>query len=149
MAEAPELGGAGLYSTVGDYMKFIRMILNNGSADGTRVLLSETVAEMSVNQMGDNRVCKLMTAMPECSADAEFFPEMEKTWGLSFMINTEQAPTGRAAGSLAWAGLANSFYWIDATNGIGGVYLTQILPFGDKKSLTLYQEFERTVYENC
>ena len=48
-------------------------------ADGTRVLLSETVAEMSVNQMGDNRGCKLMTAMPEFSADAEFFPEMEKT----------------------------------------------------------------------
>ena len=143
-----ELGGAGLYSTVGDYTKFIRMILSKGSADGTQVLLAETVAEMSVNQMGECRVCKLMTAMPELSADAEFFPGMDKTWGLSFMINTEQAPTGRAAGSLAWAGLANSFYWIDAANGIGGVYLTQILPFGDKKSLTLYQEFERTVYEN-
>ena len=80
--------------------------------------------------------------------DAEFFPGMDKTWGLSFMINTEQAPTGRAAGSLAWAGLANSFYWIDVTNGIGGVYLTQILPFADKKSLSLYLDFERTVYEN-
>ena len=144
-----ELGGAGLYSTVGDYAKFIRMILNKGSIDGTQVLLPETVAEMSVNQMGNNRVCKLTTVMPELSADAEFFPGMEKTWGLSFMINTEQAPTGRAAGSLAWAGLANSFYWIDATNGIGGVYLTQILPFGDEKSLALYLEFERMVYENC
>ena len=112
------------------------------------MLLPETVAEMSVNQMGDCRVCKLTTVMPEFSADAEFFPGMDKTWGLSFMINTEQAPTGRAAGSLAWAGLANTFFWIDATNGIGGVYLTQILPFGDKKSLALYLEFERTVYEN-
>ena len=124
------------------------MILNKGTADGTRVLLPETVTEMSVNQMGDCRVRKLTTVMPEFSADAEFFPEMDKTWGLSFMINTEQAPTGRAAGSLAWAGLANSFYWIDATNGIGGVYLTQILPFCDKKSLALYLEFERTVNEN-
>ena len=143
-----EMGGGGLYSTVGDYLKFVRMILNNGSADGTQVLRPETVAEMSVNQMGDCRVCKLTTVMPEFSADAEFFPGMDKTWGLSFMINTEQAPTGRAAGSLAWAGLANSFYWIDPTNGIAGVYLTQILPFADKKSLSLYLDFERTVYEN-
>ena len=143
-----EMGGGGLYSTVGDYLKFIRMILNNGSANGTRVLRPETVADMSVNQMGDCRVRKLTTVMPELSADAEFFPGMDKTWGLSFMINTEQAQTGRAAGSLAWAGLANSFYWIDVTNGIGGVYLTQILPFADKKSLSLYLDFERTVYEN-
>lgn len=124
------------------------MILNKGGAGGRRVLQPETVAEMSVNQMGACRVCKLTTVMPEFSADAEFFPGMEKTWGLSFMINAEQAPTGRAAGSLAWAGLANSCYWIDATNGIGGVYLSQILPFGDEKSLSLYLEFERTVYEN-
>ena len=143
-----EMGGGGLYSTVGDYLKFVRMILNNGSVDGTQVLRPETVAKMSVNQMGDCRVCKLTTVMPEHSADAEFFPGMKKTWGLSFMINTEQAPTGRAAGSLAWAGLANSFFWIDATNGIGGVYLTQILPFADEKSVSLYLEFERTVYEN-
>ena len=141
-------GRGGLYSTVGDYLKFVRMILNNGSVDGTQVLRPETVAKMSVNQMGDCRVCKLTTVMPEHSADAEFFPGMKNTWGLSFMINTEQAPTGRAAGSLAWAGLANSFFWIDATNGIGGVYLTQILPFADEKSVSLYLEFERTVYEN-
>lgn len=150
MEQSPEfeMGGGGLYSTVGDFVKFIRMILNKGAAGGRRVLQPETVAEMSVNQMGACRVCKLTTVMPEFSADAEFFPGMEKTWGLSFMINTELAPTGRAAGSLAWAGLANSCYWIDATNGIGGVYLSQILPFGDEKSLSLYLEFERTVYEN-
>ena len=150
MEQSPEfeMGGAGLYATVGDYVKFIRMILNKGNAGGRRVLQPETVAEMSVNQMGDCRVCKLTTVMPEFSADADFLPGMDKTWGLSFMINAEQAPTGRAAGSLAWAGLANSFYWIDATNGIGGVYLTQILPFADEKSLSLYLEFERTVYEN-
>ena len=69
-----EMGGGGLYSTVGDYLKFIRMILNNGSAHGTRVLRPETVADMSVNQMGDCRVRKLTTVMPELSADAEFFP---------------------------------------------------------------------------
>ena len=116
--------------------------------NGARVLKPETVEMMSVNQMGDCRVCELKTVMPPYSNDAEFFPGMEKTWGLSFMINTEQAPTGRSAGSLAWAGLANSYFWIDPSRKIGGAYLTQILPFVDKKSFPLYLEFESTVYQN-
>ncbi len=150
LEQAPEfeMGGGGLYSTIGDYLRFIRMILNKGSANGNQVLQPGTVETMSRNQMGESRVCELKTAMPPYSNDAEFFPGMEKTWGLTFMINPEQAPTGRSAGSLAWAGLANSFYWIDPAKGIGGAYLTQILPFVDKKSLPLYLEMEKTVYQN-
>ena len=149
--QAPEfeMGGGGLYSTISDYAKFVRMILNEGKGDdGEAVLKPETVAMMSVNQMGDCRVQGLKTAMPPFSNDAEFFPGMPKTWGLSFMINTEQAPTGRSAGSLAWAGLANSYYWIDPTRGIGGVYATQIIPFVDKKSLPLFLDFEKAVYDS-
>lgn len=143
-----EMGGGGLYSTIGDYGKFVRMILNDGqSDDGEAVLKPDTVRTMSTNQMGDTRVAALKTAMPPYSNDAEFFPGMPKTWGLSFMINTEQAPTGRSAGSLAWAGLANSYYWIDPSRGIGGVYATQIIPFVDKKSLPLFLDFEKTVYD--
>jgi CubicO group peptidase (beta-lactamase class C family) len=73
---------------------------------------------------------------------------MPKTWGLSFMINTERAPTGRSPGSLAWAGLANTYFWIDPAAGVGGVYATQVLPFADKKALPLFFDFERTVYEH-
>jgi methyl acetate hydrolase len=142
-----EMGGGGLYCTVGDYMKFIRMILNEGTADdGTRVLRAETVRTMSQNQMGDCRVCMLPTTNPAMTLDAEFFPGQEKTWGLTFMINPQQAPTGRSAGSLAWAGLANSYYWIDPAKGIGGVFLTQILPFVDRPALGLYLDFETAVY---
>jgi methyl acetate hydrolase len=64
------------------------------------------------------------------------------------MINMEEAPTGRSAGSLAWAGLANSYYWIDPKKGVGGAYLTQILPFADKKSLALFFAFEKAVYQH-
>jgi methyl acetate hydrolase len=141
-----DMGGGGLYGTVGDYLRFVRMILNRGEADGQQVLRPETVDMMARNQMGECRVRPVKTAMPPLSNDAEFFPGMPKTWGLTFMINTEQAPTGRTAGSLAWAGLANSYYWIDPKEGIGGVYLTQILPFGDKKSLPLFFAFEKAVY---
>jgi CubicO group peptidase (beta-lactamase class C family) len=143
-----EMGGGGLYSTVGDYLKFTKMILNQGAANGSQLLKPETVELMSTNQMGDCRVCVLKTARPQVSNDAEFFPGMPKTWGLSFMINTEPAPTGRPTGSLAWAGLANSYYWIDPTTGVSGVYATQMLPFADKQSLSLFLAFETAVYRN-
>ena len=141
-----EMGGGGLYGTVQDYARFVRMILNRGRADGQQVLKPETVRMMSTNQMGECRVCLLRTAMPPLSNDAEFFPGMAKTWGLSFMINTERAPTGRNPGSLAWAGLANTYFWIDPVAGIGGVYATQVLPFADQKALPLFFAFEKTVY---
>jgi methyl acetate hydrolase len=148
--QAPEfeMGGGGLYSTVRDYAKFVRMILNGGRADGQQVLRPETVAAMSVNQMGECRVGPVKTAMPTLSNDAEFFPGMPKTWGLSFMINTERAPTGRSPGSLAWAGLANTYFWIDPSAGVGGVYATQVLPFADRKSLPLFFDFETAVYDH-
>jgi methyl acetate hydrolase len=150
IVQNPEVhgGGGGLYSTVGDYGAFTRMILNKGEGNGNRLLRKETVEMMSVNQMGDCRVVELKTYDPKRSRDAEFFPGIPKTWGLTFMINEEDAPTGRPAGSLAWAGLANSYFWIDPRNGIAGVYATQILPFVDKKSLPLYLDFETAVYRS-
>lgn len=143
-----EMGGGGLYGTVADYLKFVRMMLNQGRAGSEQVLKPETVELMSHNAMGDSKVTMLHTVMPPVSNDAEFFPGMPKSWGLSFMINDEQAPTGRSAGSLAWAGLANTYYWIDQKRGLGGAYATQILPFADEKSLPLFFEFERAVYQS-
>ena len=89
----------------------------------------------------------LHTTNPERSLDAEFFPGLEKSWGLSFMINEEEAPTGRPAGSLAWAGLYNTFFWIDPDTGIGGVFMSQLLPFVDEKVLEAFQNFEAAYYE--
>ena len=143
-----EMAGGGLYGTVGDYLKFVRMILNDGQAEGGRVLRAETVQQMSRNAMGDLRVEMLPTQIPSLTNDAEFFPGVPKSWGLSFQINEAAAPTGRPAGQLMWAGLANTYYWIDRQTGIGGVYMTQILPFGDTKSLPLYYEFESAVYHS-
>ena len=141
-----DMGGGGLYGTAGDYLKFVRMMLNRGRANGIQVLKSETIDLMSKNAMGDARVCLLKTAAPPLSNDAEFFPGVERTWGLTFQINAAKAPTGRPAGGLMWAGLANTYFWIDQSTGIGGVYITQVLPFADKKSLPLYYAFESAFY---
>ena len=143
-----EMGGGGLYSTAGDYLAFVRMMLNNGKANGNQIVKPATVAEMSRNSMGKNKVHMLKTAVPPLTNDAEFFPGMPKSWGLTFMINDQQAPTGRTAGSLAWAGLANSYFWIDQQKGVGGVYLSQVLPFADVKALPMFYAFEKSVYQS-
>jgi methyl acetate hydrolase len=141
-----DLGGGGLYGTAGDYARFVRMVLNRGELDGVRVLDAETVDLMCQNVIGDLRVTPMKTVMPQFSNDAEFFPGLPKGWGLTWQVNLEPAPTGRSAGSLQWAGIANSYFWIDPVRGIGGVYLTQILPFADTKSLPLFEAFETEVY---
>lgn len=147
--QAPEfeMGGGGLYSTAGDYLKFLRMILNHGQLGGERILTPEGAVSLGLNHMGDCRVYKLKTAIP-LSNDAEFFPGIPKSWSLAFQINHEPAPTGRSAGGLMWAGLANSYYWLDPSAGLAGVYITQIFPFADHRSLPLFYDFETAVYQS-
>jgi methyl acetate hydrolase len=147
---APEvhMGGGGLYGTVGDYCRFIRMWLNDGMGEGGRVLQPETILMAEKNGLDTQRVKMIPGVDRTLSNDAEFFPGQKKSWGLTFMINEEDAPTGRPAGSLAWAGLGNTFYWIDRKNGVGGYWATQILPFIDPVSFPGYLAFETAVYQS-
>ncbi len=142
-----EPGGGGLYSTATDYLRFMRMILNNGRGNGNVILRPETVALMSRNAMGDLRVNPLPATRTALSCDAEFFPGSPKTWGLTFMINEAAGHTGRPAGSLAWAGLGNTYFWIDPKNGIAGVHMAQVLPFVDAWALEAFYAFEKGVYD--
>ena len=139
-------GGGGLFSTAPDYLTFLRMLLNGGELNGTRVLRPDTVRMMAQNHMGPLNVQPLKTFNPRFSNDAEFFPGMVKKWGLSFLINTEDCPGGRSAGSLAWAGINNTYFWLDPTSRVAGVLMTQILPFADPTVLRLLDAFEREVY---
>jgi len=140
------MGGGGLYGTARDYIAFIRMFLNGGTLHGTQILRPETVSLMAQNHIGDLSVTRLPSAMAGLSNDVELFPEQEKKWGLSFLINTKTTAQGRSAGSLAWAGLANTYFWIDPSRKIGGVILTQLLPFADPTVLQLFGEFESGAY---
>jgi CubicO group peptidase (beta-lactamase class C family) len=140
-----DAGGGGLYSTVRDYLKFAQMILHKGTFNGAQVLKPATVELMSQNAMGATDVTMLKTFMPVRSNDVHFTAGMK--WGLTFMINPKPKPAGRSAGSLAWAGLMNSYFWIDPVKKVTGVYATQILPFCDVKSLPLFEAFETAVYQ--
>ena len=141
-----QMGGGGLYGTAGDYLAFQRLFLNAGRADGKQVLSPQTVRLMSENAIGALEVQLLRTAVPAYSNDAEFFPGMVKKWGLGFMISTAQVPGGRSPGSLAWAGLGNTYFWIDLAKGVAAVILMQLIPFADPKALALFDAFERAVY---
>jgi methyl acetate hydrolase len=140
------MGGGGLYGTAADYIKFTQMILNKGKGNGNQVLKPETVALMGQNNIGALEVNKLTTAAPIYTNDVDLYPGMSKKWGLSFLINTAQTPEGRSAGSLAWAGLANTYFWIDPTRNVSGVILMQLLPFADKLCLEAFAGFERGIY---
>ena len=142
------MGGHGLYGSVPEYMKFIRMWLNDGAGPNGRVLKPETV-DWAVKGalVPPQKVTMLPGVIPSLSNDAEFFPGLAKDWSYTFMVNSEEAPTGRPAGAIGWAGLANCFYWIDRANGVGGYWATQILPFGDPESFTGYMDFETAVYQ--
>ena len=142
-------GGGALFSTGPDYMKFLRMLLGGGSLDGARVLKPDTITVMAQNHIGELDVQKLPTQVPPLSNDAEFFPGMAKKWGLTWLINTEDVPGRRSAGSLAWAGLFNTYYWIDLKKQVTGVILTQILPFADPTVLSLLDDFETAVYRTA
>ena len=143
-----DMGGHGLYATVGDYMKFIRMVLNDGAGPGGRVLKAQTVEQMARNGLGGLKVGGWPTSIPSLSNAGEFFPGLSKSWAYTFMVNDEATPTGRPAGSLMWAGLANLFYWIDRKNGIGGFWGSQILPFQDVSSYPGFVDFETAVYRS-
>lgn len=142
-----ENGGGGIHTTAEDYLKFIRMILNRGVGNGHRVLEEPTLAELTrADAAPNNDVTPLITTNRTKSNPGEFFPGVPKRHSLGFVVNQAEAPTGRSANSLAWAGLFNTYYWIDPTREIGGVFMTQILPFLDDRALPLFLDFETAVY---
>jgi len=148
LPENPEflMGGGGLYGTAGDYLAFTQMLVQGGTLNGAQVLQRETVERMAQNHIGSLEIGVMKTAMPPLSNDVELFPGMPKKWGLSFLINTQAVPGGRSAGSLAWAGLANTYFWVDRTRRVSGVFLSQVLPFFDHTAVDLFGKFETEVY---
>ena len=140
------MGGGGLYGTAGDYIKFTQMILNAGRGNGNQVLTPETVAMMGQNHIGELNMTKMISAVPSATNDVDLYPDMVKKWGLSFLITTAKTPEGRSPGSLAWAGLANTYYWIDPSRDVTGVILMQLLPFADSKCLEAFVGFETGIY---
>jgi CubicO group peptidase (beta-lactamase class C family) len=134
------MGGGGLYSTARDYLSLLTAILEG------RILSDGARAELLANQIGDMDAGVMVSSNPALTLDYEPMPGYPKRWGLGLLLNPAPGPDGRSAGSGAWAGLANCYYWLDPDRRVAGVFLTQILPFGDPAALALFSCFERAVY---
>jgi len=149
LPEAPEvwMGGSSLYGTAPDYLRFLRMWLNDGMGEHGRVLRPETIAWAARNHLAGRAITGPKSVSLGLSHDAEFFPGLAKGWGLTFLVNDEAAPTGRPAGSLAWAGLGNLYYWIDRRNGVAGVWASQFFPFMDPAALGGFLALETAAYD--
>ncbi len=137
--------GHGLYSTPRDYLRFQRALLGGGEVDGVRVLTQETVDAAFTNQIGDLRVPEVIrTADPASSADFVAGPGW--AWGLGLMLNLDDVPGRRRAGSGAWAGLCNTHFWVDRSTGLTGAVYTQSLPFVVPEVLAVYTDAETALY---
>jgi CubicO group peptidase (beta-lactamase class C family) len=142
-SELPFLAGGGmLLSTAPDYMKFLQAVLS-----GT-ILGPEMFEAFTTAQTGDISVVPMISAVPAMSNDVVLYPDQALKWSLGFMVNTEQTAEGRSAGSLAWAGLYNSYYWIDLHRGVCGVFITQLLPFADPATLHAFRDYEKAIYDS-
>ena len=140
------MGGGGLFSTPRDYMAYLQMLLNGGTYRGERILRADTVAMMFRNHIGDLQVTEMKTAQPSWSNSFDQFPGAAHKWGLSFDINTQPGPHGRSAGSVSWAGLLNTYFWVDPIKRVAASLFTQMLPFYDARVVNLYGQFEHALY---
>ena len=140
-------GGGGLSSTAADYIRFTQMILRKGlGPNKERILQPKTVEMMMTNQTGNLQAGKMKSYRPTVSSDVDLHPGESDRYTFGFLLNQKAYPGGRSEGSLAWAGIDNTFYWIDPKKSLSAVIMMQFLPFVDKEAVGVLGEFERAVY---
>jgi CubicO group peptidase (beta-lactamase class C family) len=139
-------GGGGLHSTAADYLKFIRTIMAGGQLGQRRILTAESVALMGRNQIGELSLRLMPSMMPQLAKDGAPMPGRPDKFGLGFAMNTNPLEKGRGANTLSWAGIFNTFFWIDRDKKVCAVVMTQMLPFLEDGPQALMNDFDRAVY---
>ncbi|HGG04557.1 MAG TPA: class A beta-lactamase-related serine hydrolase [Aliiroseovarius sp.] len=144
----PEFYGMGhaLFGTAPDYVRFLRMILNGGLLDGVRLLSPQACAEFCADQMQGLVFRPMRSQVPHISADVDLFPGQRVTHSFGFLRVDQDVPGKRRAGSLGWAGICNTHFWIDPRADVAGVFMTQSLPFAEARAMKAFDAFERGVY---
>ena len=139
-------GGGGLHSTAEDYLKFARAILAGGQLGQGRILDPESVAQMGRNQLGGLELRLPTSVMPQLVKVGAVLPGNLDKFGLGFALNSKPVEKGRGANTLSWAGVYNTFFWIDREKKVCAVLMTQVLPFLDDGPKALLEDFDRAVY---
>jgi Beta-lactamase len=118
-------GSGGLFSTAADYVRFMQMFLRGGQG----VLRPEAIEAMRQNQIGALNVRRMISNQRSISGDFGFHIEAGDKFGLGFQLNPICYENGRGVNSMAWAGLWNTFFWIDPESNLCAVLLMQSAPF--------------------
>jgi CubicO group peptidase (beta-lactamase class C family) len=141
-----DAAGHGSYGTIADYGRFVRAWLGDGELEGSRVLGADTVALAFQDHLAGAPLPEIMrSTVPELSNDVPALP-VPQGWGLGFHLMHTDVPGMRSNGTGDWAGIFNSYFWIDRAAGAAGVFMTQILPFFDARVVELLAGFEIAVY---
>jgi CubicO group peptidase (beta-lactamase class C family) len=131
-------GGWGLVSSLGDYMRFARMLLNGGELDGVRILKAETVALMATDRL------------PDTVVDKSWLPGKGQVgFGINFAVRlappADREEASGAVGEFFWDGFANTLFWVDPQHELAAVLFTQYQPWG---GVSLHKGFRDAVYRN-
>ena len=139
-------GGGGLYSTAADYLKFVRALMAGGRLGEQRILSAATVEMMGSNQISPLTLRPMTSAIPQLFSVGAMMPGGLDTFGFGFALNSKPTSAGRGANTMSWAGIYNTFFWIDREKQVAAVLLTQLLPFLDSGATKLLEDFDRAVY---
>jgi len=139
-------GGGGLFSTAADYIRFTQAIMNGGQLSGKSILKPETAALMQRNQIGALTIHPVRSVIPQLAKDKAVLPGALDKFGFGFALNSHPVENGRAANTMAWAGIFNTFFWIDREKQVCAVLMTQMSPFLDDGAENLLRDVDRAVY---
>lgn len=145
----PFRGDGGLYSTAQDYGRFMQMLLNGGHLGATKILSESSVRMMGENNIGSIFVELQPTTDPTLTNPFPLGAGHDK-FGLGFQIASSDPEYARfrSPGSMSWAGIYNTEFWIDPVQHIGGVMMMQLLPFYDEGAIRTVRDFEALVYQD-
>lgn len=148
ISQTPEqyMGGAGLYGSTEDYLKFLQMFLNGGMGANGRVLKPETVGLMFQNHIGDIDIPVMKTVLPALSVDVHLLPGQRKKWGLAGLVNLDDIPGRRRANSMFWGGLGSTYFWVDRKSDLAGVIMLSYFPFADEDGMQVFDRLEADSY---
>lgn len=140
-------GGGGLFSTAPDYAKFLQFVLGAGPSS---ILQPKSLHQMTINQIGTLDVPELPTSYPTVTANLRLNPnpQARDKFTFGFLLNPVAYPGGRSAGSLAWAGSNNAYFWLDPARQLCAVLLMQFQPFLDPAAVSTLRAFEKAVYRS-
>jgi len=145
----PFRGDGGLYSSAQDYGRFMQMLLNGGHLGPAKILSESSVQMMGENSIGAMFVELQPAADPSLTKPFPLGAGRDK-FGLGFQIASSdpQYAVFRSPGSISWAGIYNTEFWIDPMRHIGGVMMMQVLPFYDDRAIRTLRDFEKLVYQD-